>query len=135
MNGVGVNGPNRAEGSAVIQDPTGLHARPAVKLTKLAKTFAALNSMGVPNLFGWEPLPEQLAPHEEMLMMGLRLAEGVPRSRLQSLFGSDWTSVMDKRGLRQVVECGWLSIGESHLRATDQGRRLLDALLVKILAA
>ena len=29
------------EGNAVIQDPTGLHARPAVKLTKLAKTFAS----------------------------------------------------------------------------------------------
>lgn len=28
-------------GEAVIQDPTGLHARPAVKLTKLAKTFGA----------------------------------------------------------------------------------------------
>lgn len=30
-----------AEGAAVIRDPTGLHARPAVKLTKLAKSFAA----------------------------------------------------------------------------------------------
>ena len=28
-------------GAAVITDPTGLHARPAVKLTRLAKTFAA----------------------------------------------------------------------------------------------
>jgi phosphocarrier protein HPr len=28
-------------GSAVIRDETGLHARPAVKLTKLAKSFAA----------------------------------------------------------------------------------------------
>lgn len=28
-------------GQALIQDPTGLHARPAVKLTKLAKSFAA----------------------------------------------------------------------------------------------
>ena len=27
--------------AAVIRDPTGLHARPAVKLTKLAKTFEA----------------------------------------------------------------------------------------------
>ncbi|MGH6921855.1 MAG: HPr family phosphocarrier protein, partial [Geminicoccaceae bacterium] len=26
-----------AEGEAVVRDPTGLHARPAVKLTKLAK--------------------------------------------------------------------------------------------------
>ncbi|HXU81671.1 MAG TPA: HPr family phosphocarrier protein, partial [Polyangia bacterium] len=27
--------------TAVITNPTGLHARPAVKLTKLAKSFAA----------------------------------------------------------------------------------------------
>ncbi|MDJ0971836.1 MAG: HPr family phosphocarrier protein [Kiloniellales bacterium] len=30
-----------ALGEAVIQDPTGLHARPAVKLTKLAKAHQA----------------------------------------------------------------------------------------------
>lgn len=29
------------EGSAVILDETGLHARPAVKMTKLAKTYGA----------------------------------------------------------------------------------------------
>ena len=28
-------------GEAVVRDPTGLHARPAVKLTKLAKRFEA----------------------------------------------------------------------------------------------
>lgn len=28
-------------GAAIIRDPTGLHARPAVKLTKLARKFAA----------------------------------------------------------------------------------------------
>jgi phosphocarrier protein HPr len=31
----------RASGEAVVQDPTGLHARPAVRLTKLAKRFEA----------------------------------------------------------------------------------------------
>jgi phosphocarrier protein HPr len=31
----------RAAGDAVVRDPTGLHARPAVKLTKLAKQFEA----------------------------------------------------------------------------------------------
>jgi len=29
----------KAEASVLIADPSGLHARPAVKLTKLAKTF------------------------------------------------------------------------------------------------
>jgi phosphocarrier protein HPr len=33
--------PADAEGEAVVRDPTGLHARPAVKLTKLAKRFEA----------------------------------------------------------------------------------------------
>jgi phosphocarrier protein HPr len=33
--------PPEATGEAVVRDPTGLHARPAVKLTKLAKRFEA----------------------------------------------------------------------------------------------
>jgi phosphocarrier protein HPr len=33
--------PSEATGEAVVRDPTGLHARPAVKLTKLAKRFEA----------------------------------------------------------------------------------------------
>ena len=33
--------PVDVEGQAVVRDPTGLHARPAVKLTKLAKRFEA----------------------------------------------------------------------------------------------
>jgi len=37
-----VNGEdNFVNGEAVVRDPTGLHARPAVKLTKLAKSFDA----------------------------------------------------------------------------------------------
>ena len=32
---------DQASGAVAIKDPTGLHARPAVKLTKLAKTFNA----------------------------------------------------------------------------------------------
>jgi phosphocarrier protein len=36
-----VSGSSAVEGQAVVRDPTGLHARPAVKLTKLAKTFEA----------------------------------------------------------------------------------------------
>jgi phosphocarrier protein len=33
--------PPQATGEAIVRDPTGLHARPAVKLTKLAKRFDA----------------------------------------------------------------------------------------------
>ncbi len=36
------------------------------ELPMFAKTFSALNSVGIPNLLGMEAFPEQLAPHEEM---------------------------------------------------------------------
>lgn len=36
------------------------------ELPMFAKTFAALNSTGLPEVFGFGVLPEQLAPHEEM---------------------------------------------------------------------
>ncbi|HEU0220762.1 MAG TPA: HPr family phosphocarrier protein [Paracoccaceae bacterium] len=40
-------------GAAVIRDPTGLHARPAVKLTKLAKRFAARVEIRSQGAEGW----------------------------------------------------------------------------------
>lgn len=40
-------------GEAVIRDETGLHARPAVKLTKLAKSFDALVEIRAGNAGGW----------------------------------------------------------------------------------
>jgi phosphocarrier protein len=41
------------EGSAVIRDETGLHARPAVKLTKRAKGFAAAVEVRSEGDGGW----------------------------------------------------------------------------------
>ena len=43
----------RARGHAVVQDPTGLHARPAVKLTKLAKQFEASIRVRAGDGDGW----------------------------------------------------------------------------------
>jgi phosphocarrier protein len=40
-------------GAAVIRDPTGLHARPAVKLTKLARSFAAAVELRSEDAPGW----------------------------------------------------------------------------------
>jgi phosphocarrier protein len=40
-------------GEAVIRDETGLHARPAVKLTKLAKSFAATIELRSEEAPGW----------------------------------------------------------------------------------
>ena len=43
----------QAAGKAVILDPTGLHARPAVQLTKLAKRFSASIELSAGNQGKW----------------------------------------------------------------------------------
>lgn len=42
-----------ATGSATINDPTGLHARPAVRLARLAKTFVASVEVSASGDGGW----------------------------------------------------------------------------------
>jgi phosphocarrier protein HPr len=60
------------EGNAVIRDPTGLHARPAVKLTKLAKTFASAIEIRADGGGGWTNAKSPNA------VMKLKAAHGLP---------------------------------------------------------
>ncbi len=59
-------------GSAVIRDLTGLHARPAVKLTKLAKTFRAAVEIRADENESWTNAKSPNA------VMKLRAAYGAP---------------------------------------------------------
>ena len=43
----------KAEASVLLTNPSGLHARPAVKVTKLAKTFKASLEITLAGLPGW----------------------------------------------------------------------------------
>jgi oxygen-independent coproporphyrinogen-3 oxidase len=69
---------------------------------------------------------------EEMLMMGLRLSEGVDLVRIQTETGrslNDW--IPDERLLRLVGD-GFLSLDAVSLRATQEGRARLDAVLAAL---
>ena len=69
---------------------------------------------------------------EEILMMGLRLAEGVPLSRITRLTGrTDWP--FDKQALAPFIEAGWLSLNGDHLSASFEGRIRLNYILQKLL--
>jgi putative oxygen-independent coproporphyrinogen III oxidase len=70
---------------------------------------------------------------EEMLMMGLRLAEGVSRRRLEAAAGEDLASLFRKT-LPRLVEGGFLSLDTDRLAATAAGRQRLDAVLASLLA-
>lgn len=53
MNDAGGTPEEAVVGVAVIRDPTGLHARPAVKLTRLAKSFAAAVELRAAGADAW----------------------------------------------------------------------------------
>ncbi|MDP9195745.1 MAG: radical SAM family heme chaperone HemW [Pseudomonadota bacterium] len=68
----------------------------------------------------------------ETLMMGLRLAEGVPLDRLVREGGQPWDSFLDQAGLKAMVDGGFLTLSDTHLTATRDGRQRLNAVLGKV---
>ncbi|MFQ5763906.1 MAG: radical SAM family heme chaperone HemW [Rhodospirillales bacterium] len=71
---------------------------------------------------------------EELVMTGLRLAEGVDRARFARLTGLDWGDVLDPAGLRRMVEGGFVEMDDDLIRATAAGRLRLNAVLGRLLA-
>ncbi len=78
------------------------------------------------------PIPRETAV-EEMLMMGLRLVEGVSRRRLESLAGRAVEELFAGT-LPHLVEGGFLTLDAEHLAATAAGRQRLNAVLGALIA-
>jgi oxygen-independent coproporphyrinogen-3 oxidase len=69
---------------------------------------------------------------EEMLMMGLRLVEGVPRARLELASGRKAETLFG-RTLAPLIEGGFLTLDTKRLAATTVGRQRLNAVLAALL--
>jgi len=69
---------------------------------------------------------------EEMLMMGLRLTEGVPRAQIERAAGQDAEALFG-RNLAPLVEGGFLTLDRDRLAATAAGRLRLNAVLAALL--
>ena len=70
----------------------------------------------------------------EMLMMGLRLSEGVSETHLRERTDCDPDRVIDRAGLSRLVDAGYLERRDGRLAATAAGRPLLNSLLAELLA-
>ncbi len=70
---------------------------------------------------------------DELLMMGLRLTEGVSRARLRDELGADVGAVIDPQRLDRLIGAGFLELDASSLRATAGGRQRLNAVLASLL--
>ncbi|MGH7111221.1 MAG: radical SAM family heme chaperone HemW [Stellaceae bacterium] len=69
----------------------------------------------------------------EILMMGLRLTEGIARARLERAAGCDLETLFGTR-LEPLSEGGFIKIDAARLRATAAGRERLNAVLAALLA-
>jgi coproporphyrinogen III oxidase-like Fe-S oxidoreductase len=72
---------------------------------------------------------------EEMLMMGLRLAEGVARGRFEAEAGATLEGALPAAPLRALIDGGFLVLDRDGLRATPAGRQRLNAVLGMLLRA
>ncbi len=70
---------------------------------------------------------------EELLVMGLRLAEGVDLRRLARLGGRPPDELIDPAALERFIVDGWLTRRHGRLAATAAGRQRLNAILAALL--
>ena len=68
----------------------------------------------------------------EMLLMGLRLAEGINATHFATRTGTTLTDAVDPDILAQAIDAGYLVHTPSKLQATAEGRLRLDALLAAL---
>ena len=69
----------------------------------------------------------------EMLLMGLRLAEGVDRARFESEAGVPAKDFVDARAAARLSDAGLIEWTPHALRATDTGRQRLNAVLAALI--
>jgi putative oxygen-independent coproporphyrinogen III oxidase len=76
------------------------------------------------------PTDAQLA---ELLMMGLRLAEGVAVERIEATGGKPLRESVDAAALDRLVAQGLIGLDDDRLAATAAGRQRLDGILRRLL--
>ncbi len=69
---------------------------------------------------------------EEVLMMGLRLTEGISRVRFRRSLGREIEAALDEKRLAPLIDGGFLTLDETGLAATAAGRQRLNAVLAAI---
>jgi len=71
---------------------------------------------------------------DELLLMGLRLGEGVSRARFRTVTGTEIEAAFDDTALADLVAGGFLVLDDAGLRATAAGLQRLNAVIARLLA-
>jgi oxygen-independent coproporphyrinogen-3 oxidase len=69
----------------------------------------------------------------ELVMMGLRLRDGISRAAVRRETGGDVEDVLPAAALSQLAAGGFIEVDEDGLRATASGRARLDAVIARLI--
>ncbi len=69
----------------------------------------------------------------ELVMMGLRLSEGISADRFHQQSGRPLAAALDSSGLATMLEDGFVEWAGAYLRATPKGRLLLNSVIAALL--
>jgi len=69
----------------------------------------------------------------ELVMMGLRLNDGLAADRFRRQTGRDLTSALNRSGLDMMCAEGFLCWTDTHLQATNKGRLVLNSVIGALL--
>jgi oxygen-independent coproporphyrinogen-3 oxidase len=71
---------------------------------------------------------------EEIVLMGLRLKEGIGRARFRRQTGGDFTDMVGPEKLQRLIAGGFVTLDDECLKATASGRARLNAVILELLA-
>lgn len=71
---------------------------------------------------------------EELLLMGLRLVQGIDKSLFFSTCGLELEEVINQQKLTNLIEGGWLINTPNHLKATKKGFPVLNFLIEQLVS-
>lgn len=84
---------------------------------------------------GYHPF-EEVPPEDrftELMMMGLRLREGVALARIEEESGQDWRMVLRQDKVQHLVDENLLILTKTHLQPTQNGMQRLNGILSYLL--
>ena len=70
---------------------------------------------------------------DEIVLMSLRLTEGLSADHFHTLTGTDMADTLDQDRLQALEKVGFVSFGDGVLKATKEGRQRLNAVLSHLL--
>ena len=117
----------------------GAHGRLTLDVTKYATRTHRAPDVWLDKVdkdgHGYHPFEEVTSSERltEMMMMGLRLREGVELKNIEAETGQDWRMVLAQDKIQNLADEGLLILSKTHIMPTPQGMQRLNGLLSYLL--